>query len=119
MKKKSERYEKVLHPRMPDKLYVHLLRTAADWGILGDTECAAWFIHELEVRNYQCAKAEFETMRRNTDLLKHYKGLPCIGCGKPSNTIDHIIPLSKGGTNDPSNLQPMCSRCNSRKADKV
>lgn len=30
-------------------------------------------------------------------------------------TVDHIIPLSEGGTWHWSNLQPMCTRCNSKK----
>lgn len=33
-------------------------------------------------------------------------------------TIDHIVPKSKGGTNDIGNLQPMCHTCNAKKADK-
>lgn len=30
-------------------------------------------------------------------------------------TIDHVVPLSKGGTNDSSNLVPSCRSCNIRK----
>lgn len=29
--------------------------------------------------------------------------------------IDHIVPLTKGGTNDPTNLQILCSKCNLKK----
>ena len=34
-------------------------------------------------------------------------------------TIDHMIPLAEGGTSDWDNLQPMCTRCNSKKEDKL
>lgn len=40
----------------------------------------------------------------------------CGICGKPIDfddmTVDHKIPLSKGGTNEFSNLQPACHCCN-------
>lgn len=43
----------------------------------------------------------------------------CQSCGKPSKetnlTIDHIIPLARGGSNDVSNLQTLCRQCNQRK----
>ena len=33
--------------------------------------------------------------------------------------VDHIIPRSKGGSNDPSNLRTLCSNCNGGKSDKL
>jgi 5-methylcytosine-specific restriction endonuclease McrA len=33
--------------------------------------------------------------------------------------IDHIIPISKGGNSEPSNLQVLCRTCNLSKADKI
>jgi len=32
---------------------------------------------------------------------------------------DHIVPKSKGGTNDPSNAQHLCRDCNINKSDKM
>lgn len=45
----------------------------------------------------------------------------CLDCGsydKPL-TVDHVIPLSLGGTNTIENIQPLCGRCNSRKGTKI
>jgi 5-methylcytosine-specific restriction endonuclease McrA len=40
----------------------------------------------------------------------------CIYCGSKENiTIDHLIPISKGGTHEVYNLFPACRKCNSSK----
>ncbi|MFB2974680.1 HNH endonuclease [Microseira sp. BLCC-F43] len=43
----------------------------------------------------------------------------CKSCGKTQQetelTVDHIIALARGGSNDISNLQTLCSRCNQQK----
>ena len=47
-------------------------------------------------------------------------GNKCVSCGETENLcMDHIHPISKGGTNDESNLQTLCRSCNSRKGAKV
>lgn len=41
----------------------------------------------------------------------------CLCCGRNDIdlTIDHIIPLSRGGEHDINNIQPLCGKCNSIK----
>jgi 5-methylcytosine-specific restriction endonuclease McrA len=47
-------------------------------------------------------------------------GYACLYCGSESNlSVDHIFPVSRGGGNDPDNLQTLCRDCNSRKGALV
>lgn len=44
----------------------------------------------------------------------------CAKCGQQVPlTVDHVIPLSKGGSNSIDNIQPLCQRCNSGKKDRI
>lgn len=47
-------------------------------------------------------------------------GNKCLHCGSTQHLcMDHIHPVSKGGTNDEENLQTLCRSCNSKKGAKV
>jgi hypothetical protein len=41
----------------------------------------------------------------------------CLYCGDPSESIDHIHPLSRGGLSVTKNCVPACLACNGRKGD--
>jgi 5-methylcytosine-specific restriction endonuclease McrA len=43
----------------------------------------------------------------------------CVYCGSRENlTIEHLLPISKGGTNELHNLFPACKKCNFSKGAK-
>ncbi len=40
----------------------------------------------------------------------------CLACGeKRPLTVDHVVPIAKGGRNDIANIQPLCLSCNDKK----
>jgi len=57
------------------------------------------------------------------ELLKKQYGCICPACGKSEPEIklteDHIIPLSKGGSDYIENIQPLCVSCNTRKHARI
>lgn len=47
----------------------------------------------------------------------------CLACGNQFSfdelTVDHIVPISLGGTSNIDNLQPLCKSCNSSKNNRI
>lgn len=94
--------------------------------------------HEYMLARYRARPQECVTNTRNRrarlrnapgkhtveDVRRLYdaqEGL-CYWCKKPLNghyDVDHVIPVSRGGSNDPSNLVLACKHCNSSKNDSL
>ena len=61
-----------------------------------------------------CPKISNKNWRESLHKLTRYK---CIYCGKPSESLDHLHPKSKGGKSSTSNCVPCCLSCNGNKSD--
>lgn len=60
---------------------------------------------------------EWDKMRSNVaPAIFDNNSWECVACHNTCNlTVDHIIPIDKGGTNELDNLQTLCQSCNSSK----
>jgi len=60
--------------------------------------------------------AEYE---RNRKLVLAASDGVCAWCHRrPATTVDHTIPLAKGGTNEIGNLIPSCGLCNASRGSR-
>ena len=55
--------------------------------------------------------------RRWRKSLHEFTGNSCIYCGKTSESIDHVLPRSRGGLSITENCVPACLSCNGSKTD--
>ena len=55
--------------------------------------------------------------RRWRQSLHEFTGNSCIYCGKTSESIDHVLPRSRGGLSITDNCVPACLSCNGSKTD--
>ena len=53
-------------------------------------------------------------MRVAREIIARDGGI-CVYCGAPATTADHVVPKSRGGPDDPSNLVASCTPCNESK----
>ncbi len=72
------------------------------------------------LRRAREAYAPGEHSNEEWNALLQRLGRRCLRCDAEDDiTKDHIVPLSRGGTNDIENLQPLCRSCNSWKNDRT
>ena len=82
----------------------------------------SWFIIWTDTKKVKSDKTRLisGTTRQNVLMRDNYT---CQICGATVKDgakleIDHIIPYSKGGTNDENNLQVLCQQCNREKHNR-
>lgn len=83
----------------------------------------AYMLEAARKRRVLKAGAEGHHSRQDWRELKKAYNYTCAFCHKREPEIklteDHIIPLSKGGSDFIENIQPLCRSCNSGKKDKI
>lgn len=58
--------------------------------------------------------------REHAEFVFSRDGNACVYCGSMTRLqLDHVVPRSKGGSDDPSNLAACCAACNQSKGAKL
>ena len=64
----------------------------------------------------QVTKHPYQVSNETREAVFERDGNRCLKCGSSNDlSIDHVVPLSKGGDNNTDNLQTLCKTCNSSK----
>ncbi len=102
---------------------------SSDWKKHCAKQALAYLEGERRKAIEKKAKRRYSRRRRNQfagkkDALMlaliERDGYQCRKCsGQEDLSIDHIVPLSKGGSDDLDNLQILCKSCNSSKGDSL
>ena len=91
-------------------------------GFLERDETGALLVHDWEgISPPQLrTRPEWNRLRIEVSPIVYMRdGFRCRSCGATTDlTVDHIVPLVRGGTNELRNLQTLCRSCNSRKGGR-
>lgn len=90
-----------------------------EYTLMREIEYKAIGMHSKKKRG---KKREPVGLSKRYDVMKR-DGFQCVLCGASGKDaqleIDHILPVSAGGSNMQSNLQTLCFKCNRGKRDKT
>jgi 5-methylcytosine-specific restriction endonuclease McrA len=90
--------------------------TCAAMAVPGTSRCRRHTTSGWGSKRNKVARDAMYADRSYRDYRRRVLGAkpPCSypGCTKVADTLDHIVAVSLGGTNEPSNLRPMCRKHN-------
>lgn len=89
---------------------------------IGENKKGYGRLHCLKRRAYKLRAGGEFSVEEWGGILRRF-GNKCLACGRGADeitiSVDHVVPLSKGGTNSIDNIQPLCRSCNSKKHAKI
>jgi 5-methylcytosine-specific restriction endonuclease McrA len=89
----------------------------------GITKIKGYYTHKALERYAKLKGSVGSFTLQEWEYIKKKYNYCCVFCGKQDGVIkltkDHIIPITKGGSNFISNIQPLCQSCNSRKSNRL
>jgi CRISPR/Cas system Type II protein with McrA/HNH and RuvC-like nuclease domain len=78
------------------------------------------YVRPLIIRLLKYIKYQTRTLRANRNRIYKRDNYQCVYCGSnKSLTLDHVIPKSRGGKNEWTNLVTSCFKCNLKKANRT
>lgn len=78
------------------------------------------YVRPLIIRLLKYIKHHVRTLRANRTRIYKRDNYECVYCGsKKDLTLDHVVPKSKGGGNEWTNLVTSCFKCNLKKGSKT
>jgi 5-methylcytosine-specific restriction endonuclease McrA len=76
-------------------------------------------IGRLQSQKRRAFKTQNGVFEVDVNDCKKMLSQPCFYCGATASHLDHVIPLSRGGTHSKGNLVSSCSQCNLSKNNKT
>ncbi len=77
------------------------------------------YAYDLEERDIARERRKARELRQSQWWKRRCAKGRCYYCGRPTPagelTMDHIVPVARGGKSTKGNVVPACKRCNNRK----
>lgn len=78
------------------------------------------YVRPLIIRLLKYIKHFSRNLRANRARIYKRDNHQCVYCGSNKNlTLDHVMPKSRGGSNDWTNLVTSCFKCNLKKSNRT
>lgn len=94
----------------------------AEWRASNPEKAKEASVRQAKTRRARIRGATVADLTRQqwVAILEAYN-LSCAYCNEPLTkvTVDHVLPISKGGGHTATNVVPACPSCNLRKATKI